>query len=151
MLYIEGVQLPSSTSSADVFRYFFQCLHGTVGPASLTRSTLNFIIGLAIVADRFLAKDCVRAEIGSVRRSHRYLRRASLGSRYTRANETAWRQRVLIGVWYEFDDWVSAYSNLLVEHGSEKWTKLETGEWEEDGSQDSSLLWMNLPGGLEGS
>ena len=142
-------QYPKSASNKAVVTQFLKILHDPL-TADLTASNTSYIALLAIVADRFADNAPVAAFVRQ--RGWNDGRQAGSDAKEIKRNsatpgkETFWRQRLLIGLLLDFDDWVSRYSSLLINSGSDKWI---TGSPPSD--RDADALWWSLPGGVEGT
>ncbi|MCJ1255122.1 hypothetical protein MMC24_002938 [Lignoscripta atroalba] len=140
-------QYPKSASNKAVVTQFLKILHDPL-TADLTASNTSYIALLAIVADRFADNAPVAAFVRQ--RGWNDGRQAGSDAKEIKRNsatpgkETFWRQRLLIGLLLDFDDWVSRYSSLLINSGSDKWI---TGSPPSD--RDADALWWSLPGGVE--
>ena len=127
-------QFPKSVSNRSIFKDFFEILSfpGKDNP-SLSR-TLPMAL-LAVVADRFGATDSIG----------RYINRNVTRSRPPSTQEEVSRQRILVGLLLNIDDWATRYSTRLIMAGSGRWNLNEM-----DSQETNDLLWWNLPGDVEG-
>jgi hypothetical protein len=134
------------SSIMPLMRDFLKVLHGQdiigpLKPGALNMPLLN-MANLAVVADRF---DAVPHTAAYVRRKHILVAiDAKVGkSKPVKATEARLRQRLLVGILFEYPAWTLAASQALIIGGSER--------WKADASIDQELpLWWDLPQGLEG-
>lgn len=151
VLKVQDVETPTVSSGNDVLFYFLQCAHGSADFQWLAKQRLGFVFSLAIVADRFFARDCVRPAMRHLHesREHSMKQKPSLTrSHVSMDQETTWRQRLLLAIWFDFPDWAQQYSQLLIVYGSCERTETETNP---GGGSTSFALWRDLPEGIEGS
>jgi hypothetical protein len=151
---IADIPNPSTNSSSyqEALQCFFEAVHEASDEAKAQRLPskklpMSFIMRLAIVADRFLALGSIKPCIDAYHRLQQPSKEASR-LMYSLANETYWRQRLLVGIWFGYTNWVFAYSRLLIQHGSEYWLRIESGEEEQN---LDAAPWGHLPNGLEGT
>ena len=111
---------------------FLQILHAQ--DMSIRKPPLSNIVNLAIVADRFDAIGLV----GEWIRKRWPLGKAPTDS-YT---EESSRQRLLVGMIFDYEPWIAVPSFQLVCHGSSQWT---------GNAKNRNPLWWDMPFGLEGS
>ena len=138
-----------STSTDAVFRFFLHILHEplTTWPIIPRIKTLTLLAMLAIIADRFGAADIITV----------YLRKQKLNSISPKEKKSATayqmelehRQRLLVGMIFDFPQWVQQSSAFLIINGSVQWSNLRLTPGDRD-ARDHDVSWWDLPSGVEG-
>ncbi|MCJ1447125.1 MAG: hypothetical protein MMC23_007634 [Stictis urceolatum] len=151
VLQIGDVPNPSSSTVHDVLQCFLEIVHETSSESKAQKMSsrkvpMNFITRLAIIADRFLAVESIKPFVDAY---HKIQQPSKETFRlvYSLQNEQYWRQRLLVGIWFGYPNWVFGYSRLLIQHGSEYWSRVEAGE---DEPEPGALIWTHIPWGIEG-
>lgn len=109
--------------------------------------TLSLTASLAIIADRFEAKEMVAK---CIKRMEKRLFDDGKRDRGPRQKEIHRRKRLLIGILLGFPDWVRLSSAALICEGSECWTRTFPSTYAEEPEGNNESLWWRLPGGMEG-
>ena len=122
---ILDIALPLKPSHREVLNVFFRCIHEPDATRTLDKWTFSNVYLLTAIADRFMARHVLRHALQSVRHSGRH---SPKGHRKSGGDiaERLCRQKLMVGVWYDFDEWVSFFSWRLIIYGSRKW--LEGGD-----------------------
>jgi hypothetical protein len=150
VLCIQDVDTPTVSSAEDVLFYFFRYIHGYHQHDWLMKQKFRFIFSLACVADRFFSHDCIRPAMRAVHssRQHGLKQKSNLHREgISHEQEAAWRQRIIVGLWYSFEDWVQYYSHLMIIYGSHNWIE---GPRSPGNHLTSHALWDEIPEGIEG-
>lgn len=133
-------QVPEAKISESVFKLFLDILHNTATSACMPHT--HSIAILALIADRFDATGPVSLYVRNSgwkkkKAKPEYNRNSDLHIELLR------RQKLLIGLLLNFQDWVYHYSSELIYQGSEKWKSDLT-------DVEGEAPWWYLPNGVEG-
>lgn len=133
-------QVPKAKISESAFKLFLDILHNPARSVPVLRTHLVAI--LALIADRFDALGPVSSYVID----SGWKKKPSKQDRHPKSDmqiELLRRQKLLIGLFFGFQDWVYHYSSELIFQGSEKWI---SGLADADGEAP----WWYLPNGVEG-
>lgn len=117
---------------------YLRILHG--GDLTVEKPPLANVANLAIVADRF---DSLPT-LASYFKKKGIFQKLDAKTRVKSMEEEKIRQRLLVGVLLDWSIWVTTYSKRLILQGSKQWETL-------DEADTTSVLWNDLPYGIEGA
>ena len=137
-------------STGTVVALFFKILHdpSTTWPV-LRAESVNLIALLSIVADRFACLDAIAEYLIRNRLRTALLKDRKSATPHKRELEN--RQRLLVGLYFQFPDLVYQCSAALIVEGTTRQTTICSDGSDDRDQEGEDALWWRLPGRVEGA